>query len=48
MRVLQETRQRIMEGGYNDEISAGTIEGELVRVLDERLKGKPGVTSGKS
>ncbi|MGI6698256.1 MAG: L-seryl-tRNA(Sec) selenium transferase [Clostridia bacterium] len=37
-RVLQETRQRIMEGGYNDEISAGTIEGELVRVLDERLK----------
>jgi L-seryl-tRNA(Ser) seleniumtransferase len=37
-RVLQETRQRIMEGGYNDEISAEAIEGELVRVLDERLK----------
>jgi L-seryl-tRNA(Ser) seleniumtransferase len=36
--VLQETRQRIMESGYNGEISAGTIEGELVRVLDERLK----------
>jgi L-seryl-tRNA(Ser) seleniumtransferase len=37
-RVLQETRQSIMEDEYNGEISAGTIEGELVRALDERLK----------
>jgi L-seryl-tRNA(Ser) seleniumtransferase len=37
-RVLQETRQSIMEDEYNGEISAGAIEGRLVRVLDERLK----------
>ncbi|HQA47914.1 MAG TPA: L-seryl-tRNA(Sec) selenium transferase, partial [Bacillota bacterium] len=36
--VLQEARQSIMEGEYNGEISAGAIEGRLVRVLDERLK----------
>lgn len=37
-RVLQETRQSIMEDEYNGEISAGAIEGRLVRALDERLK----------
>ncbi|HZX45780.1 MAG TPA: L-seryl-tRNA(Sec) selenium transferase [Clostridia bacterium] len=37
-RVLQETRQSIIEGEYNSEISAEAIERRLVKVLDERLK----------
>lgn len=37
-RVLQETRQNIIEGEYNSEINTEAIEGGLVRALDERLK----------
>lgn len=37
-RVLQETRQSIMEDEYSGEISAEAIEVRLVRALDERLK----------
>ena len=35
--LLQETRQKIINGEYNGEISAEAIEGELLKTLDKRL-----------